>query len=1016
MSQTNISVNSTLGPTIEVLSDGGIVINVANPVSGTGDVTSSSLSVDNQIVRFDGTSGKIIQNSGITIADGATGTLSGTNTGDQNLFGTFAVAGQSNVVADSTSDTLTLVAGSNITITTNASTDSITINSTASGSGDVVGPASATDNAIARYDQTTGKLIQNSGITIADGASGTLSGTNSGDQNLFGTIAVAGQSNIVADSTSDTLTLVAGTNITITTNDATDSITINSTASGSGDVVGPASATDNALVRYDGTTGKLIQNGQVTQSDTGDLAAINSMTMDTTPTGSLAAQGQMMWNADEETLDIQLNGFALHVGEHIVYHVKNSTGSTIAKGVPVMFAGTTGNSGKLLIQPWNGTGPATLFMGLTGESLTTGSEGFVIAFGKLRGIQTNGANYGQTWVDGEIIYAGTTTGSLTKTQPSAPNPIVQVLAVVYAHASNGTYFIRPNYILGDVFGPASSTDNALVRFDSTTGKLIQVSGITVADGASGTLAGSNSGDVSLAGTPDYITISGQTITRGLIDLAADVTGDLPLANLTQSSAASKLLGRGSASGAGDFEEITIGSGLTMSGTTISASGGGGSPGGVNTELQFNNSGAFGGADIRWVDPYLEMPLPGSVIARAKIGMQSGNDNGAFTASAGSLLTYGGNAGATPQSPGGGSGGIGGEIRTHGGNGFTSGEPGGDYSGGIGGYIHTHGSDATDGLNGAPGGYISTTNGGGNIDTSSNGGSINTNGSGGSINTSSGGGSINTSGTGSIGFGGPSTRTTLNGTATSNQTISLPDASGTLLLQNGALGTPSSGTLTNCTGLPIAGGGTGQTTAVAAFDALAPTTTKGDLIAHNGTDNIRLPVGATNGHVLTVDSAEASGIKWAAASSGKLAQAVTASSVTSGSTTANIPFDDTIPQNTEGLEILTLAITPTNASSTLQITATVTVSGGGLVSVAGALFVDSTANAIAANLNTVGGNGYFSFLTVVASISAGSTSARTYKFRIGNSTGGTVYYNRWATGDLYSTAGPETRITILEILP
>jgi hypothetical protein len=990
MSQTNISVNSTLGPTIEVLSDGGIVINVANPVSGTGDVTSSSLSVDNQIVRFDGTSGKIIQNSGITIADGATGTLSGTNTGDQNLFGTFAVAGQSNVVADSTSDTLTLVAGSNITITTNASTDSITINSTASGSGDVVGPASATDNAIARYDQTTGKLIQNSGITIADGASGTLSGTNSGDQNLFGTIAVAGQSNIVADSTSDTLTLVAGTNITITTNDATDSITINSTASGSGDVVGPASATDNALVRYDGTTGKLIQNGQVTQSDTGDLAAINSMTMDTTPTGSLAAQGQMMWNADEETLDIQLNGFALHVGEHIVYHVKNSTGSTIAKGVPVMFAGTTGNSGKLLIQPWNGTGPATLFMGLTGESLTTGSEGFVIAFGKLRGIQTNGANYGQTWVDGEIIYAGTTTGSLTKTQPSAPNPIVQVLAVVYAHASNGTYFIRPNYILGDVFGPASSTDNALVRFDSTTGKLIQVSGITVADGASGTLAGSNSGDVSLAGTPDYITISGQTITRGLIDLAADVTGDLPLANLTQSSAASKLLGRGSASGAGDFEEITIGSGLTMSGTTISASGGGGSPGGVNTELQFNNSGAFGGADIRWVDPYLEMPIDGTVATRAKIGMQSGADNGAFTANAGSLLTYGGDGGSTPQSAGGGSGGSGGEIRTHGGNGFTSGDPGGDYGGGNGGNIDTSGGVAFDGSSNLDGGDIITSSGGGNIDTYQ----------------------------GFIELGQVGSRTTIDSGATTDYTLITPTGPGTAgqllniasvssgLVQLGYLSTP----------IAIANGGTGQTTAVAAFDALAPTTTKGDLIAHNGTDNIRLPVGATNGHVLTVDSAEASGIKWAAASSGKLAQAVTASSVTSGSTTANIPFDDTIPQNTEGLEILTLAITPTNASSTLQITATVTVSGGGLVSVAGALFVDSTANAIAANLNTVGGNGYFSFLTVVASISAGSTSARTYKFRIGNSTGGTVYYNRWATGDLYSTAGPETRITILEILP
>jgi hypothetical protein len=55
------------------------------------------------------------------------GTSSGTNTGDQNLFSTIAVSGQSDVVADSTTDTLTLAAGSGITITTNASTDTITI-------------------------------------------------------------------------------------------------------------------------------------------------------------------------------------------------------------------------------------------------------------------------------------------------------------------------------------------------------------------------------------------------------------------------------------------------------------------------------------------------------------------------------------------------------------------------------------------------------------------------------------------------------------------------------------------------------------------------------------------------------------------------------------------------------------------------------------------------------------------------------------------------------------------------
>ena len=53
--------------------------------------------------------------------------------------------------------------------------------------------------------------------------------------NSFNTISVSGQNNVVADSTSDTLTLVAGTNITITTNSTSDTITINSTASGTTD-------------------------------------------------------------------------------------------------------------------------------------------------------------------------------------------------------------------------------------------------------------------------------------------------------------------------------------------------------------------------------------------------------------------------------------------------------------------------------------------------------------------------------------------------------------------------------------------------------------------------------------------------------------------------------------------------------------------------------------------------------------------------------------------------------------
>ena len=87
-----------------------------------------------------------------------------------------------------------------------------------------------------------------------------------------------------------------------------------------------------------------------------------------------------------------------------------------------------------------------------------------------------------------------------------------------------------------------------------------------------------------------------------------------------------------------------------------------------------------------------------------------------------------------------------------------------------------------------------------------------------------------------------------------------------------LGTPQSGVMTNVTGLPlttgvtgtlpILNGGTGQTTASAAFNALSPITSTGDLIIGNGTNSAtRLAIGANN-FVLTSNGTTAT---WAAAS-------------------------------------------------------------------------------------------------------------------------------------------------------
>lgn len=96
------------------------------------------------------------------------------------------------------------------------------------------------------------------------------------------------------------------------------------------------------------------------------------------------------------------------------------------------------------------------------------------------------------------------------------------------------------------------------------------------------------------------------------------------------------------------------------------------------------------------------------------------------------------------------------------------------------------------------------------------------------------------------------------TITANRDINWPDASGTLVLEaatqtlTGKTMSGASNTFTNLslttavTGtLPIANGGTGQTTATAAFNSLSPLTTRGDLLTNDGTNDSRLAVGAAN---------------------------------------------------------------------------------------------------------------------------------------------------------------------------
>lgn len=87
-------------------------------------------------------------------------------------------------------------------------------------------------------------------------------------------------------------------------------------------------------------------------------------------------------------------------------------------------------------------------------------------------------------------------------------------------------------ILDDIGAVAAPTGADQVIVSTGVGTFALESGATLRTSLGVDPAGTdNSTDVNLVGTPDYITISGQEITRGLIDLANDVTGLLPSANI-----------------------------------------------------------------------------------------------------------------------------------------------------------------------------------------------------------------------------------------------------------------------------------------------------------------------------------------------------------------------------------------------------------------------------------------------------------------------------------------------------
>jgi hypothetical protein len=103
-------------------------------------------------------------------------------------------------------------------------------------------------------------------------------------------ITTSGTLNITNTAPDQTVVLTAGTGISTSGTYPNFTIT-NTSPSLGGDVVGPASATDNAVARFDTTTGKLIQNSLVIIGDTGSVTGVNALTAESLTVNNNATFG-----------------------------------------------------------------------------------------------------------------------------------------------------------------------------------------------------------------------------------------------------------------------------------------------------------------------------------------------------------------------------------------------------------------------------------------------------------------------------------------------------------------------------------------------------------------------------------------------------------------------------------------------------------------------------------------------------------------------------------------------------
>jgi len=343
---------------------------------------------------------------------------------------------------------------------------------------------------------------------------------------------------------------------------------------GSGDVVGPSSATDNALCRFDTTTGKLIQNSGVTVEDDNAIEGAAAVQFAMQPSNPATTPAQSVYiddgsNYDAGTLVVGTTLTpAVLLGETSIGDPGFEQGSISVAGVTyeaVFKVNDLGGprEGGIIVHRHSTTyDPNVVFARTNSNTAAHAAVTDGMLLGRLAWCGHDGTSYQRAaewrcYVDGTpgsndmpgrlqayvtpdgskvpalalSIYADKSVRMeqhLELAEISAPGTPASGYGALYAKTDGKVYWKddtgAETDLGGDVVGPASSIDSNLARYDGTTGKLLQDSLIKIGDPGYFTIP-----EVSAPGTPGAGKVSIYAKAGGSLYIKDDTGAETDLA-------------------------------------------------------------------------------------------------------------------------------------------------------------------------------------------------------------------------------------------------------------------------------------------------------------------------------------------------------------------------------------------------------------------------------------------------------------------------------------------------------